>query len=156
MRYNSITKLSNQPVVYLTALAGLDDKETRPTAQTHTVAVAEFAIAGQSDMNAMYLTAPINIHIELFKLESEIRLLNQRIEELKTEIHELKLQSSECETIEIRDITKEQARIELKEWVLRQKGKWYYSDAAEELKIDVETVFDLCNEFIQEGIVEIG
>lgn len=80
-------------------------------------------------------------------------LLHNELERIKQKILELEERISKEKVIVIRDITREEAKQEIR--TLFSSGRTlYYSDIVQELKLDLETVVDICNE-LQEN-KEIG
>ena len=72
-------------------------------------------------------------------LQEELKQAKQRLAELESRI-------SGEEVIVIREITREEAEQEIQQ--LFQSGRTlYYSDIAEELKLDLKLVVDICREF---------
>jgi len=72
-------------------------------------------------------------------LQEELKQAKQRLLELESRI-------SGEEVIVIRDITKEEAKKEIRQLFLTGRTL-YYSDIAEELKLDLKLVVDICREF---------
>jgi len=72
-------------------------------------------------------------------LQEELKQTKQRLLELESRI-------SEEEVIVIRDITREEAKKEIRQLFLTGRTLCY-SDIAEELKLDLKLVVDICREF---------
>lgn len=92
-------------------------------------------------------------------LENRIELLEQTIDELKrqlTDLNERLLESAtEEKVIVLREITKEEAREEIRN--LFKRGKvLYYSEIAERLRLDLELVVEICNELMEKGEIDIA
>ncbi len=90
-------------------------------------------------------TGPIPpIHImKYLSLQDELASIKQRLAELE----------NREKVIVLREITREEAKKEIRQ--LFQSGvTLYYSDIVQELKIDLETVVEICNELEKEK--EIG
>jgi dCTP deaminase len=65
------------------------------------------------------------------------------------------LRRDEAELEETRDITLEQAMAEVLELFRRTpKGRLYYSDIAEQLKLDFATVIEVCEKLVERGEIE--
>ncbi|HET6477762.1 MAG TPA: hypothetical protein VFF92_01635 [Dehalococcoidales bacterium] len=72
-------------------------------------------------------------------LQEELKLTKQRLLELESRISGEKV-------IVIREITREEAKKEIRQLFLTGRTL-YYSDIAEELKLDLKLVVDICREF---------
>jgi len=82
-----------------------------------------------------------------FALQEELRQARQKLAELKNRL-------SGEEVMVVRDITKEEAKEEIRQ--LFSKGQTlYYSDIVKELGLDLELVVDVCNELESEGVVGV-
>ena len=57
------------------------------------------------------------------------------------------------EIIELREVSKEQAKAEIIELFEQTDGPWYYSDIEDRLRIDVELVMEICHELREEGVI---
>jgi len=79
-------------------------------------------------------------------LQEELKQAKQRLLELESRI-------SGEEVIVIKDITKEEAKQEIKQ-LFKSGRTLYYSDIARELHLDLELVVDICNELQESGMVE--
>lgn len=80
-------------------------------------------------------------------LQEELKQTKQRLLELEGRI-------SGEEVIVLREITREEAKQEIKQ--LFQSGRTlYYSDIARELQLDLELVVEICNELQESGVVEV-
>ena len=72
-------------------------------------------------------------------LQEELKQTKQRLMELESRV-------SGEEVMVIREITKEEAKKEIRQLFLTGRTL-YYSDIAEELKLDLKLVVDICREF---------
>ena len=88
---------------------------------------------------------PINVSPLPPRFVVENALLRDELERLKQRLSELEERMSGEKVVMIRDITREEAKREIKK--LFSSGRTlYYSDIVQELKLDLETVVDICNE----------
>ena len=72
--------------------------------------------------------------------------LQEELKQAKLRLLELESRISGEEVIVLREITREEAKQEIRQ--LFQSGRTlYYSDIAEELKLDLKLVVDICREF---------
>ena len=60
------------------------------------------------------------------------------------------------EIIEIREVSREQAKAEIVELFGESDEALYYSDIQERLGIDLEMVVEICKELIDEGVIGVG
>ena len=75
----------------------------------------------------------------------ENALLRDELERVKQQLSELEQKISGEKVIMVRNITREEAKQEIRK--LFSSGRTlYYSDIVQELKLDLETVVDICNE----------
>ena len=81
---------------------------------------------------------PSRFVVESILLHDELERLNQRLLELEERVSREKV-------IVLRDITREEAKQEIRQLFSRGRTL-YYSDIDQELKLDLETVVDICNE----------
>ena len=85
---------------------------------------------------------PVHV-MKYLSLQDELEKIKQRL---------LELENRE-KVIVLREITREEVKKEIRQ--LFQSGRtFYYSDIVQELKIDLETVVEICNELEKEK--EIG
>ncbi len=77
------------------------------------------------------------------------------IEELQKKVNKLMENLPTQKTIILREIDKTQAKQEIKKLFTATDEPLYYSDIAEELKLDLEMVVEICEELIKEGEIEI-
>ncbi len=86
------------------------------------------------------------------KLKKNLNEVRDRIEAVESQISEL---AGEEKVIVLREITREEAKDEIKE--LFDAGRvLYYSDIAGELRIDLELAVEICQELQNEGEIEIS
>ncbi|WP_419845315.1 hypothetical protein [Candidatus Poriferisocius sp.] len=81
------------------------------------------------------------------QLESRIAALEERVAQLEEH-------SSEVKVIELREVTKEEARAEIID-IFATGETLYYSDIADRLRLDLELVVDICHELQQEGAIGV-
>ena len=60
------------------------------------------------------------------------------------------------EIIEIREVSREQAKAEIVELFGESEEALYYSDIQKRLGIDLELVVDICKELMDEGVIGVG
>jgi len=89
------------------------------------------------------------------KLQRENNYLQQQVEELQKKVSKLMESLPTQKTIILREINKAQAKQEIKKLFTATYEPLYYSDIAEELKLDLEMVVEICQELIKEGEIEI-
>lgn len=90
------------------------------------------------------MPVPFGFVREYISLERKLAQVEQRLAELE----------AKEKVIVLKEITKEEAKKEIQR--LFTSGRTlYYSDIVKELKIDLETVVELCNELQKSGEVEI-
>ena len=92
--------------------------------------------------------------IEFPSLVAENTLLRGEIERIKQRLAELERRMPEEKVIVLREISREQAKQEIQE--LFSNGRTlYYSDIAEELRLDLELVVDICRELQGSGEIKV-
>ena len=80
--------------------------------------------------------------------------LKDRVAALEAEVAELRASLTDEEVIELRTITREDAKQEILD--LFQSGETlYYSDLAKGLRIDLPLVVEICQELGKEGEIEV-
>jgi hypothetical protein len=85
-------------------------------------------------------------------LPTDVQALQRKVRALEREVARLK--PFEPEVLILRDISREQAKREIKE--LFATGKTlYYSDIEIELGIGLETVVEICNELMEAGEIDV-
>lgn len=82
--------------------------------------------------------------ITYFSFREELEKIKQKL---------LELESRE-KVIVLREITKEEAKKDI-EQLFKSGRTLYYSDIVKELKLDLETVVDICNELQGSGQIEV-
>ncbi len=95
-----------------------------------------------------------NIIDSLIAEHSEIRHLVNLVDQLKERVHELekKQEESEVEVMELRDIPRDQAKREIRKY-FRDGGYHDIGEVADELRLDIRLVFEICNELIEERTI---
>ena len=83
-----------------------------------------------------------------------IDVLEQKVEELEERVAYLEAASPEEKVIVLRELTRDEAKTEILELFSRQQAL-YYSDIAEQLRLDLELVVDICNELESAGEVHV-
>lgn len=83
-------------------------------------------------------------------LGSEITLLRNSVEELTLTIQALLSTLPARETVELREISKDQAKKEILELFSEDKVL-HYDELAETLRLDLRFVVEVCNELVSEG-----
>lgn len=87
-------------------------------------------------------------------LMEENASLRQEIEQIKQKLSELEERITEEKVIVLREISREEAKEEIRQ--LFSSGRTlYYSDIAEELRLDLELVVDICRELQESGELRI-
>ena len=87
-------------------------------------------------------------------LVRENALLQQEIEQIIQRLSELEERIPEEKVIVLREISREQAKQEIQQ--LFSDGRTlYYSDIAEELRLDLQLVVDVCRELEEGGEVKV-
>jgi len=91
---------------------------------------------------------------DVLYLMEENASLRREIEQIKQKLSELEERIPEEKVIVLREISKEEAKEEIRQ--LFSSGRTlYYSDIAEELKLDLELVVDICHELQESGELRI-
>jgi len=76
----------------------------------------------------------------------------EELEKIKQKLLELENREK---VIVLKEITREEAKREIQQ--LFASGRTlYYSDIVKELRLDLETVVDICNELMESGAVEVN
>jgi len=89
---------------------------------------------------------PTRLALEYFALREELRQARQKIAELEN-------RPLEEEVMVVRDITKEEAKEEIRQ-LLKGGDTLYFSEIADKLRLDLEMVVDICREL--QDTKEIG
>lgn len=87
--------------------------------------------------------------------ERRVQLLEDRVEELETEVSRLRtlLEGGE-EVVVLRTVSREQAKNEIQD--LFESGETlYFSDISRRLRIDIPLVVEICNELKEEGLIGV-
>ena len=90
------------------------------------------------------------ILLALAKHEDEIFELKERVRRLEEEIREMKIEK----VIYVREVSKEEAKEMIIEYLKKQKSPKYDDEIAEDLQLDVWLVTQILNELEKEGIIE--
>jgi hypothetical protein len=85
-------------------------------------------------------------------LLDEVTSLRERVTLLESELGRI-TENYVPEIIEIRGISREQAKAEITEIFGETEVPLYYSDIMEQLGIELELVVEICQELIDEGII---
>ena len=81
-------------------------------------------------------------------------VLKREMEELKTKLGEIEKGMSKERVIILRDITREQAKEEIRQ-LFKTGGTLYYSDVVRNLGIDLRTVIEICDELKENGEIVV-
>jgi len=91
---------------------------------------------------------------DVLYLMEENASLRQEIEQIKQKVSELEERIPEERVIVLKEISKEEAKEEIRQ--LFSSGRTlYYSDIAEELRLDLKLVVDICDELQEDGEIKI-
>jgi regulator of replication initiation timing len=90
---------------------------------------------------------------DILYLMEENASLRQEIEQIKQKLSELEERIPEEKVIVLREISREKAKKEIRQ-LFSNERTLYYSDIAEELRLDLKLVVDICHELQESG--EIG
>lgn len=85
-------------------------------------------------------------------LLSEVAELRERLEFLESQFARIP-EHLLYEVIEIREVSREQAKAEITELFDKTKPPLYYSDIMDQLGIEAELVVEICQELIEEGVI---
>ncbi len=85
--------------------------------------------------------------------QSEIGTLKARVAVLEEQVARLE-EDSEVKVIELREVSKEEARAEIID-LFATGETFYYSDIFERLRIDFDMVVDICRELQREGAIGV-
>ena len=88
---------------------------------------------------------------EVERLKKQVAILSARVAELEREAEAARDLESD-NVIVLRDIAKEQARKEILE-AFEADEPLDHADLAEDLRLEISLVFEVCNELIDEGLV---
>ena len=161
-------KLQNELYEIVTAGSGTAaelethvEQEVRPTHQTILLDSNVFlsaAIASDvSLVGSMRLIAPPPGRMHgptLVELQAEIDQLKAQVTALEQEVTQLKAAIPEEQVIVLRSITREQAKGEILE-LFQSSQTLYYSDIAQQLRLDLPLVVEICQELYEGGDIEV-
>ena len=85
-------------------------------------------------------------------LLSEVSELRERLEFLESQFARIP-ENILYEVIEIRELSREQAKAEITELFGKTEAPLYYSDIMDQLGIEPELVVEICQELIDEGVI---
>ena len=89
------------------------------------------------------------------RLLKEVADLQERVTDLETGFFDL-AEGKLPEVIEIREISREQAKAEIVElFAQTTEAPLYYSDIQDRLCIDLELIVEICHELLNEGVIGI-
>lgn len=107
----------------------------------------------QVEQVAMTISSGGSEPADVLYLMEENASLRQEIEQIKQKLSELEERVPKEKVIVLREISREEAKEEIRQ--LFSNGRTlYYSDIAEELRLDLKLVVDICHELQESG--EIG
>ena len=86
--------------------------------------------------------------------QSEIGALKARVAVLEEQVARLE-EDSALEVIELREVTKDEARAEIID-LFATGETFYYSDIFERLRIDLEMVVEICHELQEEDVIYVA
>ena len=99
------------------------------------------------DRNVLHSNLPRTIH----EMQTNIEELERRVAELEETVQHL---DYEEEVIELRSLTREQAKEEILD-IFQSEDTLFYSDIAKRLGIDLQLVVEICQELEEEGDIEV-
>ena len=85
-------------------------------------------------------------------LLDEVASLRERVTFLESELSRI-TENYVPEIIELREVSREQAKAEITELFGTTEGPLYFSDIEAQLGIELELVVEICQELIDEGVV---
>ena len=101
----------------------------------------------------MALPKSENVEQRYLKLKNENLSLKEAIRKIEERLVCIEASLPKQKVIVLREISREQAKKEIKN--LFNKGNiLYYSDVAEQLQLDLQTVVEICNELQNKGEIE--
>jgi len=112
-------------------------------------------VTGSVQVGRVVMTMPFGSSepADVLYLMEENASLRREVEQIKQKLFELEERIPEEKVILLREISKEEAKEEIRQ--LFSSGRTlYYSDIAEELGLDLKLVVDICHELQESG--EIG
>ena len=86
--------------------------------------------------------------------QSEIGALKARVAVLEEQVARLE-EDSAPKVIELREVTKDEARAEIID-LFATGETFYYSDIFERLRIDLEMVVEICHELQEEDVIYVA
>ena len=86
------------------------------------------------------------------QLIDEVAGLRERVSCLESDLAEVKA-NFVPEIIELREVSREQAKLEIRELFGTTEGPLYFSDIEAQLGIELELVVEVCRELIDEGAI---
>jgi len=112
-------------------------------------------VKGSIQLEQLVMTMPFGglEPADVLYLMEENASLRQEIEQIKQKLSELEERIPEERVIVLREISREEAKEEIRQLFLNGRTL-YYSDIAEELGLDLKLVVDICHELQESG--EIG
>ncbi len=113
-------------------------------------------IKGRVQVEQVLMTMPFSglEPADVLYLMEENASLRQEIEQIKQKLSELEERIPEEKVIVLREISREKAKEEIRQLFLGGRTL-YYSDIAEELRLDLELVVDICRELQESGELRI-
>ena len=81
------------------------------------------------------------------QMESRVAALEERVARLE--------EHSEERVIELREVTKDEARAEIID-LFANSETLYYSDIADRLRLDLEMVVEICNKLQEEDVIYVA
>ena len=106
-----------------------------------------FAFAVGTEPSSWFEQENIQLQMENYALRERIRAVEERLTNIEATIPEERV-------IILQEISKEEAKEEIRN--LFSTGRTlYYSDIAEELRLDLEMVVEICNELQESGEISI-
>jgi len=112
-------------------------------------------VKGSVQVEQLIMTTPFGglEPADVLYLMEENASLRQEIEQIKQKLSELEERIPEEKVIVLREISREKAKKEIRQ-LFSNERTLYYSDIAEELRLDLKLVVDICHELQESG--EIG
>ncbi|MBM3328706.1 MAG: hypothetical protein FJY67_04415 [Calditrichaeota bacterium] len=125
------------------SLSDLENKTSTPRKQRpHNMLVEQINDLIRSPLSRQHLDQIRSLKKELAQLREMVLQLEARID-----------LANPIPTISIRRIEREQARDEVMNYFAKNAGYHDAGDIADELRIDIRLVVEICNELIREGVV---
>jgi len=94
----------------------------------------------------------------ILDVRNDIKRLSQEVASMKKALAEINQSfptDQQDEIIELRDLTEDQARVEILELFKETQKPLFYSDIAEKLCLDLRLVVEVCNNLIEKGNIEV-